>query len=289
MIERLCVIGVGLMGASIAKAARAMGLCRQIIGLDEDRENLLKAKALGVIDGAAETIQEAVKGADFVVIATPVGSIRPILAALRPVWSQDAIYTDVGSTKAYVVEAAKAIFGRIPPNLVPGHPIAGAEKSGVEAACADLYQGRRVILTPLPNTSKRALQKVGSFWRSLGAQVSEMEVDHHDHVLAATSHLPHVIAYALVHMLGRKDEKQEIFKYAAGGFKDFTRIASSDPTMWRDICRANRAEISALLEQFKKELDTVIALLQEEAFEELYDFFCGAKSARQRFLDQFER
>lgn len=290
LFNKLCVIGVGLIGGSVAKAARARNLCAAIVGLgrEEDRENLAEAQSLGVIDDYYFDAASALHGADLIVIAAPVGSVEAIFAALQEHWSASAVYTDVGSTKGNIVAAAQKVFGRVPRNFVPGHPIAGAEKSGVGAAQADLFQNKRFILTPLADTDSAAVQAVTRFWEALGASVSAMDIAHHDAVLAATSHLPHILAYALVDLLGRKDEQVEIFRYAAGGFKDFTRIASSDPAMWRDICIANRAEIAPLLLQLCDELQTVAALMERGDSQQLLEIFSYAKNARQRFLDQFE-
>jgi len=287
MIERLCVIGVGLIGGSIAQAARENGLCRSIIGVDSNRQNLLQAKALKVIDRATADIEEGASGADFIVVATPVGAVESVFRALRPCWSEDTVYTDVGSTKRSVVAAVRTVFGFVPDNFVPAHPIAGAECSGVEASRSDLYRGKRVIVTPLAQTDRTALAKVTAFWRGLGAEMSTMEAAHHDEVLAATSHLPHVLAYALVEMLGKKDEQREIFQFAAGGFGDFTRIASSDPRMWMDICMANRDEIVPLIKQLTLELEAIAERIDNDATDALLETFRCANSARQRFLNHF--
>lgn len=289
MIDRLCVIGVGLIGGSIARSARRRRLCREIVGVDADTANLSRALELGVIDSAFADVRDGADGADWVVIATPVGTFGSILRALCPVWSDHAVYTDTGSTKQSVLEAMCDVLGSVAPNFVPGHPIAGAERSGVEAATDDLYLGKRVILTPVSATSENVLKQVETFWTAIGAKVSSMDPAHHDEVLAATSHLPHVLAYALVHMLGRKDEQEEIFQYAAGGFRDFTRIASSDPKMWLDICLANRAHIVPLIEQLGKELNQVAGMLDQRAADDLFEFFASARSARQRFLEQLEK
>lgn len=290
MFDKLCLIGVGLIGGSIALAAREQGVCRHIVALGQTchRQNLIEAKQLGVIDAYYCDTQRAVQDADCVIIGTPVGAVEEILAELHHYWSDRTIYTDVGSTKGSVIAAAKKVFGYVPANFVPAHPIAGREKSGVTAAVADLYRNKRVILTPVRETSSNALDSIRQFWEKLGASVSLMEVSHHDAVLAATSHLPHVLAFALVDLLGRKDEQEEIFKYAAGGFKDFTRIASSDPKMWRDICLANRDEIVPLIHQLQDELRTIADLLENNRNQQLFDKFSYAKKARQRFLDLFE-
>jgi len=289
MIERLCVIGVGLIGGSVARAARAKELCRAIVGVDADADNLRRALECGVIDAGFSTISQGAANADLVMIATPVGTFDAVFGALKAVWSSRTVVTDAGSTKCNVIESARRVFGDVPDNFVPGHPIAGAERSGVDASTADLYQGKRVILTPLKNTSPEAVRRVESFWQSMGAKVSEMEPAHHDEVLAATSHLPHVLAFTLTYMLGKKDEQQEIFRYAAGGFRDFSRIASSDPKMWLDICLANRREIVSLIHQFREELSVAAGLISSGAADELYALFSDARNARQRFLDQLEK
>lgn len=289
MFDRLCVIGVGLIGGSIARSARQQGLCNNIVGYgrQQDEQNLQTAKRLGVIDDYTLELVEAVQNADCVVIATPVASIESIFARLKPWWSSNTIYTDVGSTKASVIKAAERVFGVVPDNLVPAHPIAGAEQSGVTASIDDLFLNKRLIITPVTNTDPEAVLKIQGFWERLGALVSVMDVQHHDSILAATSHLPHILAFALVDMLGHKDEQSEIFKYAAGGFKDFTRIASSDPTMWQDICAANKDEIIPLIEQLKGELDKIQRLLAANDSRQLFETFTYARDARQRFLDQF--
>ena len=290
MFDRLCVIGVGLIGGSIARTARLQGLSKSIVGYgrEQDKQNLETAKRLGVIDDYYLQIEPAVLGADCVVIATPVAAIDGIFALLKPVWSKQTIYTDVGSTKGSVIAAAERVFGAVPDNLVPAHPIAGAEQSGVAAAVDGLFVNKRLIITPLSDTRADALRKIREFWEHCGSVVSVMDVQRHDAVLAATSHLPHILAFALVDMLGHQDEQSEIFNYAAGGFRDFTRIASSDPTMWRDICFANKNEIIPLLQQTKKQLDKIQRLLEQDDSQQLFAIFAYANTARQRFLNQFE-
>ena len=290
MFDKLCIIGVGLMGGSVARAARLKGLSKIIMGYGrlQDLQNLETAKHLGVIDDYSLDIEVAVQDADCVVIATPVESIESILSLLQPIWSDQTIYTDVGSTKGSVVAAAQRVFGVIPNNFVLAHPIAGAEQSGVEAAVDDLFVNKRLIISPLSHTRIDALKKIQSFWEQCGSDVSMMEVHRHDAILAATSHLPHVLAFALVDMLGHQDEQSEIFNYAAGGFRDFTRIASSDPTMWRDICLANKNEIIPLLQQTKLQLDKIQCLLENNDGQQLFEIFAYANTARQRFLNQFE-
>ncbi len=297
MIQRLCVIGTGLIGGSIAMAARQRELCREIVGVDANSANLAKALELGVIDVGfdAQTPGECGKGAegaDWVLIAAPVGTVSGIFSELKPQWSMETVYTDVGSVKQGVIGAAETVFGQVPANFVPGHPIAGAERSGVEAASAMLYLNKRVILTPTALTDPEAVRRVQDFWASLGALVSLMEPKHHDEVFAATSHLPHVLAYALVHLLERKNEQEEIFQYAGAGFRDFTRIASSNPVMWRDICQLNREQIIPLLNLMGDELNQVASLMGQdsnESAENLLLYFAEARNVRQRFLNHLEK
>ena len=290
MFERLCIIGVGLIGGSIARAARHYGLSKSIVGYGrlEDVPNLEAAKHLGVIDDYYLQIESALEGIDCLIIATPVAAVESIFALLKPYWSQQIIYTDVGSTKLSVIKAAEHVFGKVPDNFIPAHPIAGAEQSGVEASFYDLFLNRRLIITPLKNTQTNSIRKIQNFWELSGSVVSMMDVNRHDAVLAATSHLPHILAFALVDMLGHKDEQSEIFKYAAGGFRDFTRIASSDPAMWRDICIANKSEIIPLIQQTRMQLDKIECLLENDKDQQLLEIFAYANTARQRFLNQFE-
>ena len=289
MIRRLCLIGVGLIGGSLALALRRQPGVASIVGVDRDEANLAAALRLGIIDEARTEVAAAAVDADLVVLATPVGAMPAVLAALGPVWRAGTLYTDVGSTKLDVIAALQAQLGSVPANFVPGHPIAGAECSGAAAARADLFDRRRVILTPLPETSPDALERVERLWAAVGARVSRMAPRHHDEVLAATSHLPHVLAFVLTEMLGRRDEQQEIFQYAAGGFRDFTRIASSDPRMWLDICLANREQIVPLVEQYREALALAAGHIQAGRAEALLQLFADARSARQRFLDQLEK
>jgi prephenate dehydrogenase len=293
MFNKLAIIGVGLIGGSVACAARDNKLAKQIIGIgrNTNAKNLEIAKELGVIDEFHyfnSDLTKVLKDVDCLVIATPVGVAQAIFTELKKYWNPATIYTDAGSTKVSMVEAVREVFGFIPENFVPAHPIAGSEQSGVTAARAGLFIDKRLIITPVAETAQSAVERVTEFWQQLGAQVSTMNIKHHDEVLAATSHLPHVLAYALVDMLGKKDQQNEIFKYAAGGFKDFTRIASSDPTMWLDICMANRDEIVPLIHQLKGELTAVAEMLEAGDSENLFNTFNQARIARQRFLAQYQ-
>ncbi len=290
MFDKVCLIGVGLIGGSIAKAVRAQGLARSIVayGKEDALDNLKTALDAGVIDAFYLDIASALQQADCVIIATPVGAFRSVFQELKPFWNTDTVYTDTGSTKASIVEAARGVLGYVPENFIPAHPIAGAEKSGVSAARDDLFENKRLIITPLDETCPLSIAKVENLWQKMGSVVSMMDVEHHDTVLAATSHLPHILAFSLVNLLGKKDEKVDIFNYAAGGFKDFSRIASSDPVMWQDICLANREPIIQLIQQLQTELKAVENDLVQNNSQALFEKFTYANIARQRFLNQFD-
>ncbi len=285
MIRRLAVIGVGLIGGSLARALRAAGAVDEVVGCGRSVANLERAVELGVIDRWDQDPAQEVAGADLVFVAVPLGTMGQVFSAIREALAADAVVTDGGSVKGSVVADARAAFGCIPPGLVPGHPIAGTERSGVDASFAELYQGRRVILTPLPETAPGALERVSAMWQACGAQVTLMEVAHHDEVLAATSHLPHMLAFGLVDALARMRENDEIFRYAAGGFRDFTRIASSDPIMWRDICIANREPLGTMLERFGDEMKDLAETIRGGDAAHLLEIFARAKAARDRYVD----
>jgi len=288
MIRRLAVIGVGLIGGSLAQALREANGVGEVVGCGRGKPNLEKAVELGVIDRYTHDVGEAVEGADMIFLAVPLGAMEAAFRAMRGRLAPDAVITDGGSVKGSVVEDAKKAFGSVPANLVPGHPIAGTEHNGVEAAFATLYQNRRVILTPSAETNPDALKKVDAMWRLAGAEVTHMEVEHHDEVLAATSHLPHMLAFSLVDALARMKENDEIFRYAAGGFRDFTRIASSNPVMWRDICLSNREALGQMLERFADELTGLSQTLREGDGDHLLEIFERAKAARDRYIDGIE-
>lgn len=284
MIGRLAVIGVGLIGGSLARALRAAGAVGHVVGCGRALSNLERAHELGVVDSLTQDVGEAVAGADMVFIAVPLGAMRGVFDAIRDRLDPDAVVTDGGSVKGSVVMDAVGAFGGIPPRLVPGHPIAGTEHSGVEASFAELYHQRRVILTPLPETDPDAVARVTAMWEACGAEVTNMSVAHHDEILAATSHLPHMLAFGLVDALARMRENDEIFRYAAGGFRDFTRIASSNPVMWRDICLANREALSAMLARFGIEMTDLAESIRCADGERLLAIFERAKAARDRYI-----
>ncbi|MES9942279.1 MAG: prephenate dehydrogenase/arogenate dehydrogenase family protein [Candidatus Thiodiazotropha sp. 6PLUC2] len=285
MIEKLAIIGVGLIGGSVAMALREEGRVKEVVGCGRGSANLQKAEEMGVIDHYTHDIAQAVNGADMVLLAIPLGAIRSALEAMRDHLSDNVVVTDAGSVKGSVVADVEAVFQGVPDFFVPGHPIAGTERSGVEAAFPELYRNRRVILTPLKETRPEAVARVEQLWCDCGADVSKMSVEHHDEVLAATSHLPHMLAYALVDSLSRMKENDEIFRFAAGGFRDFTRIASSNPVMWRDICIANQKALTEMLTGFANELHGLAGLLEKGDESGLLALFESAKSARDRYVD----
>ncbi|NCF35627.1 MAG: prephenate dehydrogenase/arogenate dehydrogenase family protein [Gammaproteobacteria bacterium] len=284
MIDRLAIIGVGLIGSSLALALKQAGAVRQVIGYGRNLENLEKGIELGVIDSLATTVADCVRGADVIVVAVPLGAMRQVFAELKASSGRDAVITDVGSAKGSVVAAAREELGDLWSRFVPGHPIAGTEKSGVEAGFASLYQGRRVILTPLEQTDADAVEVIDDMWQHCGAIMEYLSVEHHDKVLAATSHLPHMLAYALVHHLSNLNDHEEIFRYAAGGFRDFSRIASSDPVMWRDVCLANGDALVTLIDQYQQELERIASAIRDGDADELLKLFGRAKSERDSLI-----
>ena len=288
-IRRLAVIGLGLIGGSFARALRAGGAVGTIAGFDSDPEQLRQAHALGVIDFVSASAAEAVRGADVVAVAVPVlataAALRDCAAAIGP----KTIITEVGSTKRSVLQAATEVFGSVPARFVPGHPIAGTEKSGVANAQADLFRGHRVVLTPHPAQDAEALEVVTQLWQRCGARVVTMEPARHDAIFAATSHLPHLIAYSFVDMLAHlPGADSDVFPNAGGGFRDFTRIASSSPRMWHDILRANAEPVAALLRKQIAELQGMLGMIEKGNWESLQAVFESARATRERYLSKIE-
>lgn len=287
LIRRLCIIGVGLIGGSLARALRAADEVGEVVGGGRGENNLRAAVRLGVIDRYHTDLTQAVAGADVVMVAVPLGAMETVLRVIVPHLAFEAVLTDAGSAKGSVVADVERVYGYIPPHFVPGHPIAGTEKSGVEASFATLFQRRRVILTPLAETSAAAHQLIRRMWERTGAEVVDMGVRHHDAVLAATSHLPHMLAYTLVDTLARLDDRAEIFRYAAGGFRDFTRIASSDPQMWHDICIANREQLLEMIALFNADLERLAEAIRADNRTAILSTFQRAKRARDNlYLEQ---
>ncbi|WP_439862318.1 bifunctional prephenate dehydrogenase/3-phosphoshikimate 1-carboxyvinyltransferase [Pseudomonas sp. MBLB4136] len=283
MIGRLVVVGLGLIGGSFAKGLRERGLCREVVGVDLDPESRRMAVALGVVDRCEEDLAVACRGAEVIQLAVPILAMEKLLGQLAELDLGDAVLTDVGSAKGSVVRAARRAFDAAPARFVPGHPIAGSEQSGVEAANGELFRRHKVILTPLAESEPQAVQLVDRLWRALGADVEHMQVEHHDQVLAATSHLPHLLAFGLVDSLAKRSENLEIFRYAAGGFRDFTRIAGSDPVMWHDIFLANREAVLHTLDLFRDDLDALRDAVDAGDGHQLLGVFTRARVAREHF------
>ena len=289
VLPKLAVIGLGLIGGSAARAFRAGGAVSSISGYDADPAQCRNALELQVIDRSAASAVEAVRGADIVLIAVPVLATAEALAACAPGLTEDTIVTDVGSTKQSALAAATQVFGNIPPRFVAAHPIAGTEKSGVAHSQVSLFRGHRVILTPHPNQNADALARVAALWEAAGARVVRMEAARHDAIFAATSHLPHLIAYSFVDMLARLENADtDIFPNAGGGFRDFTRIASSSPRMWHDIVRANAQPVASLLRKQIGELQELLALIENGGWDQLRAVFERAREARERHLNRIE-
>ncbi|WP_160081463.1 bifunctional prephenate dehydrogenase/3-phosphoshikimate 1-carboxyvinyltransferase [Pseudomonas sp. 8AS] len=282
-LGRLVVVGLGLIGGSFAKGMREKGLFTEVVGVDLDAESRRLAVELGVVDRCETDLAAACQGAAVIQLAVPILAMEKLLAQLAGFELGDALLTDVGSAKGNVVRAARLAFSSDNPRFVPGHPIAGSEQSGVEAANAGLFRRHKVILTPLEATDPAALALIDGLWRALGADVEHMQVEHHDQVLAATSHLPHLLAFTLVDSLAKRSENLEIFRYAAGGFRDFTRIAGSDPVMWHDIFLANREAVLRTLDAFRDDLDALRDAVDAGDGHQLLGVFTRARVAREHF------
>jgi cytidylate kinase len=281
---RILIVGLGLIGGSIARGLRLGSLCRAIDACGRDAAPLRRAEADGVIDRWSNDLQALAREADMIILCVPTLSIRAILRRVREHARPDTIITDAASVKGSVVEDVQAVYGGDYPLFVPAHPIAGSEKSGYDASTANLYQGRKVILTPTPATDSAALAVVRQLWERLGADVHDLSVQSHDAVLAGTSHLPHLLAFSLVNTLSRQTLSDDIFRYAAGGFAGFTRIASSDPAMWRDIFLANGPATVAVLDAYTAELTRVREAILAGEGEFLLQRFMEAKQARDHFV-----
>lgn len=284
LFEKVAFIGLGLIGSSLARVIIAEKLANQIVASTRSQKTLDDAKALGLIQEGYTNPIDAVQGADLVVLALPVRATQKVLEIIQPYLSEKTIITDVGSTKANVVEAAKAVYGdALPEGFVPGHPIAGSEHTGVHAGKVDLFAHHKVILTPLPSSADWAIQKLIQLWQASKAEVICMDVEKHDEVLAHTSHLPHLMAFNLVEQLANREDNLDIFRYAAGGFRDFSRIAASDPQMWHDIFFANKKAILNAVDGFEKQLAVIRKLIEDENSQALMGLLGHAQAARQHF------
>jgi prephenate dehydrogenase len=282
--KTLLVVGLGLIGGSFAMACKNHGSVGRVIGYDRDAESLKGAMARKLVDHAESDLMAAVQAADIIFIAVPILATRSILTLMQPHLKPGTVLTDAGSAKGMVVSDARAVLTVAQcARFVPGHPIAGAERSGVMAAKADLYVNHRIILTPMAETEQDAVAMVTQLWESIGSHIDIMAIDHHDDVLAATSHLPHLLAFNLVDTLAKNTENSEIFHYAAGGFRDFTRIAASDPTMWHDIFMANRKSVLLVMDQYLAELHQLRNAVAHADGDYMKSVFGNAKEARDHF------
>lgn len=284
LLERLAVIGVGLIGGSCALALKRAGAVGRVVGIGRGRANLERALALGVVDEISQDPAAGVRDADAVLVAAPVGQFADVFAAIAPALAPGAFVTDGGSTKQDVVEAARSRLGATLPRFVPAHPIAGAETSGAESARAELFEGRNVVLTPLPETDAHCAARAREFWEACGARVSSMTPGEHDALFAAVSHLPHLLAYALVAMVAQRPDAARLFGFAAGGFRDFTRIASSSPEMWRDILLANRRAVMAEIDHYQDALTGLRAMLASRDGHALETLLAQARDAREAWI-----
>ncbi|RUU06900.1 prephenate/arogenate dehydrogenase family protein [Mesorhizobium sp. USDA-HM6] len=286
MFEKIALVGIGLIGSSLARVIRREGLARHIAIATRSQSTLKRAEELGLGDSYSTDASEAVRGADLVIVSVPVGSSGEVAAEIAPALKKGAILTDVGSTKASVIAQ---IEPHVPEavHFIPGHPLAGTEKSGPDAGFADLFDNRWCIFTPLPGTDPAALEKLSEFWRRCGSNIDTMDPQHHDMTLAIVSHLPHIIAYNIV---GTADDlesvtKTEVIKYSASGFRDFTRLAASDPTMWRDVCLHNKDAILEMLARFSEDLASLQRAIRWGDGEKLFDLFTRTRAIRRSIIE----
>ena len=284
--RRVAFMGIGLINGSLAKVMREHGLAGEIVASARRQETLDRALALGLCNLATTDPLEAVRGADLIVLGTPPGTMGALAAAISEGIAADAIVTDVGSVKAQVV---RDVCPQLPDprRFVPGHPVAGTEHSGPDAAFATLFVNRRCILTPIPDTDPLAVERIKALWEAAGSAVDVMTPEHHDKILAITSHLPHLIAYTIVGTVAdlEDQEKSEVFKYAAGGFTDFTRIAGSDPTMWRDVFLNNREAVLEMLGRFTEDLVALQRAIRWGEGETLFDLFSRTRAIRRGVVE----
>jgi prephenate dehydrogenase len=286
--RKITIFGVGLIGGSFALALKKSGAVGEVVGVGRRRETLVRAASLGIIDSHTDDVAQAVAGADLVLIAAPVAQTTALLQAIAPHLQPETVVTDAGSTKTDVALAARAALGSKIQQFVPGHPIAGREQNGPEAALSDLYVGKKVILTALPENPSTAVNRVTDAWQQCGALVHHLSAEAHDAVFAAVSHLPHVLAYALVDDIAARPDADRLFQYAASGFRDFTRIAGSSPEMWRDIALANRTALLTELDAYMAKLSQIRALLDQGDGAALETIFGGAQAARQAWIAAIE-
>lgn len=288
MIDKVVIFGVGLIGGSFARGLRHAGAVRTIVGVGRSPQAMARALELGIVDQVAPSPQEAMRGADLVLIAAPVAQTGPILASLAPFLEEGTVVTDAGSTKSDVVAAARAALGAKVAQFVPGHPIAGRETNGPDAAIVDLYRGKKTVLTPLPENDPADVARVAAAWTACGAVIHQLSPQEHDKVFASVSHLPHLLAYALVDDIANKPHAALLFQYAASGFRDFTRIAGSSPEMWRDISLANQAALLGELDAYLAQLTGLRALLAAGDGAAIESIYANAQRARCRWIEAIE-
>jgi prephenate dehydrogenase len=280
LFKKIVIFGVGLIGGSFALALRKAGAVGEVVGFGRSAANLQQARQLGIIDRIGRDVAAEVGDADLVLLATPVGQMAELMALIAPHLGAHTLVTDGGSTKGDVVRDAYAQLGKKVGHFVPAHPIAGAEQSGAAAASADLYMGKKVVLTPLPENSQQAIARVQAAWQECGANIHRLTYHEHDAVFAAVSHLPHLLSFALVHDLAQRDNRDLLLSFAASGFRDFTRIAASSPEMWRDICLANREALLKELQIYIAELNRMGAALEAGDAAKLEQTFRTARELR---------
>ncbi len=285
-MNKIVIFGVGLIGGSFALALRKANAVHEVVGFGRSAASLEQAKQLGIIDRIGDDAAHEVADADLVLLATPVAQMPELFARIAPHLGAHTLVTDGGSTKSDVVAAARANLGDKIAQFIPAHPIAGAEKSGAAAALADLYQGKKVVLTPLSENSKEAVARVRKAWELCGAVVSELTSQQHDEVFAAVSHLPHLLSFALVHDLAQRDNRDQLLSFAASGFRDFTRIAASSPEMWRDISLANRDALLREVKQYADELYVIHQALENNDAAKLEEIFSLAREVRSGWNQQ---
>jgi len=279
-IPRIAIFGVGLIGGSLALSIKRNKVSDHVIGVGRAMKNLEIAKSLGAIDEIESDPIAAVEKSDLIVLSTPVNTISALIEQISSAMDSDKILTDVGSVKCGIVEAARKNLRENFSQFIPGHPIAGKEKSGIEAASTELFENHKVILTPVRETSNSALKIVQQIWQLTGAEVKLMDVMDHDRVLSVTSHLPHILAYVMMNFLSTSSDRQKCYEMAAGGFYDFTRTASSDPEMWRDIALMNSSRLLEHIEQYKGKLDEVVKMIEQSDHKGIENLFASAKQAR---------
>ena len=284
--HKIVVFGVGLIGGSFALALRKAGAVGEVVGFGRSAANLKQALDLGIIDRIGQDISAEVADADLVLLATPVGQMADIMARIAPHLGAHTLVTDGGSTKSDVVRDAYAKLGSKVAQFVPAHPVAGAEQSGAAAAGADLYAGKNVVLTPLPENSAHTVERVQAAWQACGANIHQLTHAEHDAVFAAVSHLPHLLSFALVHDIAQRDNRDLLLSFAASGFRDFTRIAASSPEMWRDICLANRQALLRELKQYADELYVLHQALDRRDSAKLDEIFTKASELRAGWTEQ---